>query len=66
MTDDLPFYVFVLIWSSAGRAQTVHIGLDVVIAELANLVKSTCKFWRNKSFSFKMEGELPDSHMDKV
>lgn len=43
MADDLPFYVFVLIWSSAGRTQTIHIGLDIVVTELADLVRLTCQ-----------------------
>lgn len=39
MADNLPFYVFFLIWSSAGRTQAIHISLDVVVAELADLVR---------------------------
>ena len=42
MTDDLVFNVFFLVWSSAGGTQAVHISLDVVVAELADLVRSTC------------------------
>ena len=36
-TDNLPFDTLIIIRSSAGRAQSIHVVLDVVVAELANL-----------------------------
>lgn len=37
LCDDLPLHTLLVIWSSACWAQAVHIVLDIVVAELANL-----------------------------
>ena len=37
MRDDFPLYGFLVVGSSAGRTEAVHIILDVVEAELADL-----------------------------
>lgn len=39
MCDDLPFHALLVVWSSACWAQAVHVVLDIVVTELANLKK---------------------------
>ncbi len=35
--DDFPLDVFLLVWSSASGTEAIHVILDVVVTELANL-----------------------------
>lgn len=59
MTDSLVFNVFFLIWSSTGGTQAVHISLDVIIAELADLVRLRClsKMFSARKNHFNKHGE---------
>jgi hypothetical protein len=41
--DDLPFHCLFIVRSSAGGTQAVHIVLDIVVAELADLEWSVSK-----------------------